>query len=154
MGDLQKSKYYNDRMIRGKAEAKFSVVRKIAAANTVKTQKKPNEFGTGGTSGMKSSRTIGKEFKELFSETIKDYSLINKVEDAFLSESPTGKHLFPYIYSLKRSHLHRSSLQVPQARHSHLRDQRQRSTLSHWPQRRKERAAPPLLPGDRCGPHP
>lgn len=29
-GDIEKSKYYNDRMIRGKTEAKFSIVRKMS----------------------------------------------------------------------------------------------------------------------------
>ena len=40
LGDLVKSRYYNNRMIRGKSEARFSVVRKIAAANSLKTYKK------------------------------------------------------------------------------------------------------------------
>lgn len=29
-GDLEKSKYYNDRMVRGKFEARFSIVRKLS----------------------------------------------------------------------------------------------------------------------------
>lgn len=29
-GNLEKSKYYNDRMCRGKTEAKFSIVRKMS----------------------------------------------------------------------------------------------------------------------------
>ena len=29
-GDLEKSKYYNDRMTRGKTEARFSIVRKMS----------------------------------------------------------------------------------------------------------------------------
>ena len=40
IGDLFRSKYYNDRMLRGKSEAKFSVVRKISDANSIKTLKK------------------------------------------------------------------------------------------------------------------
>ena len=40
VGDLDRSRYYNDRMLRGKSEAKFSVVRKISAANAIKTMKK------------------------------------------------------------------------------------------------------------------
>ncbi len=39
----------------------------------------------------KNAKAIGREFRELFSESVKDYSLINKVEDAFLNQSPTGK---------------------------------------------------------------
>ncbi len=30
VGDLEKSKYYNDRMCRGKVEARFSIVRKMS----------------------------------------------------------------------------------------------------------------------------
>jgi hypothetical protein len=33
LGDLKKSKYYNERMVRGKSEARFSVVRKISNGN-------------------------------------------------------------------------------------------------------------------------
>ena len=29
-GDIEKSKYYNDRMSRGKLEARFSIVRKMS----------------------------------------------------------------------------------------------------------------------------
>jgi hypothetical protein len=39
LGDLEKSKYYNDRMIRGKSEAKFSILRKMAKGNTEKSLK-------------------------------------------------------------------------------------------------------------------
>jgi len=35
-GDLEKSKYYNDRMIRGKVEARFSIVRKMSQNHAVK----------------------------------------------------------------------------------------------------------------------
>lgn len=68
LGDLQRSRYYNGRMLRGKSEAKFSVCRKIAAANTVKFMKKTKSDKRRsehvGASGLmqKTQRTLGKEF--------------------------------------------------------------------------------------------
>lgn len=38
-GDLEKSRYYNDRMIRGKLEAKFSIVRKMSENHAKKKYK-------------------------------------------------------------------------------------------------------------------
>ena len=81
-GDLFRSKYYNDRMARGKAEAKFSVVRKISAANAIKLIKrfKGNKVGNKMSAPMtKSFKTIGKELHELFSDTVKDYNLEDKI---------------------------------------------------------------------------
>eukprot|EP00350_Pseudokeronopsis_sp_OXSARD2_P012273 CAMPEP_0170568016 /NCGR_PEP_ID=MMETSP0211-20121228/80862_1 /TAXON_ID=311385 /ORGANISM="Pseudokeronopsis sp., Strain OXSARD2" /LENGTH=101 /DNA_ID=CAMNT_0010889659 /DNA_START=463 /DNA_END=768 /DNA_ORIENTATION=- len=88
LGDLQKSKYYNERMVRGKSEAKFSVVRKISEANTVKKLKnngvKPaqlkqlhqDHFGKHGRKEQtRSEHSIGREFKQLFSDVYKDYCL-------------------------------------------------------------------------------
>jgi len=40
MGDLQKAKYYNDRMARGKSEAPFSIVRRVSDAQTAKRFRK------------------------------------------------------------------------------------------------------------------
>ena len=39
-GDIDKSKYYNDRMIRGKYEARFSIVRKMSENHASKKYKK------------------------------------------------------------------------------------------------------------------
>ena len=39
LGDLEKSKYYNDRMVRGKKEASFSMIRKISETNCIKRMK-------------------------------------------------------------------------------------------------------------------
>ena len=39
-GDLDKSKYYNDRMVRGKFEAKFSIL-KIMSENHITKKFKP-----------------------------------------------------------------------------------------------------------------
>ncbi len=36
LGDLERAKYYNDRMLRGKTEAKFSVIRKISETHSKK----------------------------------------------------------------------------------------------------------------------
>ena len=38
-GDLEKSKYYNERMCRGKSEARFSIVRKMSNNNAMKKYK-------------------------------------------------------------------------------------------------------------------
>lgn len=71
-------------MLRGKSEAKFSVCRKIAAANTMKIMKKmkiTQQKVSDNMSGpmTKSQKTLGKEFQDLFSETLKDYSVLDKV---------------------------------------------------------------------------
>lgn len=39
IGDLEKSKYYNDRMCRGKFEARFSIVRKMSQNHAMKKYK-------------------------------------------------------------------------------------------------------------------
>lgn len=39
LGDVDKSKYYNDRMLRGKCEAKFSIVRKMSEHYATKQYK-------------------------------------------------------------------------------------------------------------------
>lgn len=39
MGDLDKAKYYNDRMTRGKFEARFSIVRKMSLNHAKKKYK-------------------------------------------------------------------------------------------------------------------
>ena len=69
-------------MARGKAEAKFSVVRKISAANAIKLLKimKSGKSVNKMTAPMtKSFKTIGKELHELFSDTVKDYNLADKI---------------------------------------------------------------------------
>ena len=40
-GDLDKSRYYNDRMVRGKTEANFSMIRKISENNCKKQFQNP-----------------------------------------------------------------------------------------------------------------
>jgi hypothetical protein len=65
-------------MVRGKSEARFSVARKISEANSNKKFKKiGGKFNINGMNApmTKSARSIGREFKDLFSDTVKDYSL-------------------------------------------------------------------------------
>jgi hypothetical protein len=54
LGELEKSKYYNDRMIRGKLEAKFSIVRKMSENHAKKKYKSKKEGGL-----IKSIKNIG-----------------------------------------------------------------------------------------------
>ena len=43
LGDLEKSKYYNDRMTRGKFEARFSIVRKMSENHAKKKYKQKSK---------------------------------------------------------------------------------------------------------------
>ena len=71
LGDLEKSKYYNDRMTRGKFEAKFSLVRKMSENHAKKMFKKPSK-------SIKTIKSVGSGIKRLLSDDYKkDYSGIN-----------------------------------------------------------------------------
>ncbi len=69
-------------MVRGKTEAMFSVVRKISEANAMKKFKKiKGKFNEKGARApmVRNNRSINREFQDLFSETVKDYSLIQRI---------------------------------------------------------------------------
>lgn len=81
-GDLEKAKYYNDRMTRGKFEARFSIVRKMSE-NHAKKKFKPR------TKGVKHIKNIENGIKKLLSDNKdKDFK---RVEESILKSELIAK---------------------------------------------------------------
>ena len=75
-GDLEKAKYYNDRMIRGKVEARFSIVRKMSQNHASKKYKASGHRRFGNV------KNIAQGLKKLLSDGDKRKDL-SKLEESF-----------------------------------------------------------------------
>ena len=74
-GDLDKSKYYNERMCRGKFEARFSIVKKMSNNNAMKKYKSAGN-------NIRHIKDIGSGIKKLLSEQ-SDHKDLSKFSESF-----------------------------------------------------------------------